>query len=439
MTAMLKLDCFGAAFGDKVVLNEVSFDVPEKGVFVLLGPCGTGKSTLLRSLSGLNDANPSFRTWGEVYYCGRPLDDENRPPLVGQSVRLMMSSVLENLMHHLPERNNLDRSQQRELARRLLNQAGMDELFDKLDENVMSLTLVQQRFIAIARLIAAGPRMICIDEPTSSLDDDDADRLLEYIHNESRRRAMLVVLHNLKHARRLGGNLALLAGGNIQEIQTTHGFIDTPQSTPGKQWISSGSCCVAMPGTPVEELGDDVSPPPPLTERARFAPSESYGPRGFLWLKPGELAGTPLPGVFHDIEFDMKLLNKVGVTTLMTLTSRPLDEQVLAAFSVKSIWEPIKDMGAPDMEQAVRICRRIDDEIDQGEVVAVHCRAGLGRTGTMLAAHLIWHGADALDALETVRGVEPRWVQSEQQVAFLQAFDDFLKQADTAQAAEPWR
>lgn len=83
-------------------------------------------------------------------------------------------------------------------------------------------------------------------------------------------------------------------------------------------------------------------------------------------------------------------------------------------------------MKAPDVDQAVRICKTIENEIMEGRVVAVHCRAGMGRTGTVLACYLIWKGDDAIDALEKVRGVEPRWVQSMEQVEFLQMFEDHL-------------
>jgi len=430
-SGLLHLENYGAAFGEKVVLAEVNLVIPDRGVFVLLGPGGTGKSTLLRSLVGLNEANPSFRTWGKATYCGAPLGEGNRPSIISQSARLMMASVLENVVHNIPERHNLDFGQQRDLAVRLLEQAGLNHLVDKLQDNVVSLSLAEQRHLAILRMAAASPRLLCLDEPTTGVSSDKADELLEYIKNESQRRAVLIVLHNLSQAKKLGGYTALLAGGHIQEVQDTRNFIEQPQSAPAKQWVKSGSCHVPLAGTPAEELADDVPPPPPLPEVARMAPSESFGPRGFLWLKRGQLAGTPLPGVFHDIDYDMKMLKRVGVTTLMTLTSRPLDPQVMEAFSVRSIWEAIPDMGAPGLEQAEKICRDINRAIEQGEVVAVHCRAGLGRTGTVLASYLIWEGAGALDALESVRGVEPRWVQSEEQVAFLQNFAEHLSQHKT--------
>jgi atypical dual specificity phosphatase len=424
--SVLQLRNYGAAFGDRVILNQVNLDIAERGVMVLLGPGGTGKSTLLRSMAGLNEANPSFRTWGEAVYCADLLADDNRPALVSQSAKLMMATVLENLVHNLPERHTLDLGQQRELAVRLLEMGRLEELKDALNENVMALGLAQQRHLAILRLAAASPRLLCLDEPTTGISAAEAGSLLEYIKQESERRAILVVLHNLTQARDLQGDIALLAGGLIQEIQPSDAFINQPKSAAARQWVTSGSCNVPSPGARAEDLAEDVALPPPLPPVAKLAPSESFGPRGFLWLKRGQLAGTPLPGVFHDIEYDMQMLKKVGVTTLVSLTTRPVDSKVLEKFSVQGIWEAIRDMGAPDMEQAERLCRRIHAQIQAGEVVAVHCRAGLGRTGTVLAACLIWEGCDALQALETVRGVEPRWVQSEEQVEFLQAFAAYL-------------
>ena len=419
---VLQINNFGAAFGDRIILSDVNLRVSEKGVMTLLGPSGTGKSTLLRSLVGLNDANPSFRTWGEAYYQGEYLEGINRPALVSQSAKLMMSSVFENVIHNLPERNNLDQMQQKDLAIRLLEEAGIGQLVDKFDDSVMSLALAEQRHLAIVRMAASGARLICLDEPTTGISEIEANRLLDYINKEAERRAILIVLHNLTQAKKLKGQIALLAGGQIQESQSTDDFIESPKSEPARQWVKLGSCNVPSPDASPEDLADDVPPPPPLPAAAKKVVSSSFGPRGFLWLKRGVLAGTPLPGVFHDIDYDLMALKKVGVKLLLTLTTRSLDDDVLNKYGIRSIWEPVKDMGAPSIDQAIGICEQIEVAIKNNEVVAAHCRAGLGRTGTILAAYLIWEGTSALDALDTVRGVEPRWVQSEEQVLFLEAF-----------------
>ncbi len=79
-------------------------------------------------------------------------------------------------------------------------------------------------------------------------------------------------------------------------------------------------------------------------------------------------------------------------------------------------------MEAPTIAQGIRICKEIESLLELGEVVAIQSDAGLGRTGTILAAHLLWKGMHVQDALEYVRRVESRWVQTRAQEDFLHAF-----------------
>jgi len=426
--SILSLQGYGAAFGEKIILNDVNLQVIEKNITILLGPAGTGKSTLLRSVAGLNDSNPSFRTWGKASFAGQLLGEDNRPSLVTQCARLVVKSVLENIVHNLPERNNLTQSQQKELAVRLLEEAGLEQLKDSLQENVVSLPLAIQRRLAILRLASASPRLLCLDEPTSGIDENEAEGILEHIRRESRRRAILIVLHNQQQARHLQGYSVLLAGGHVKEYKPTEEFFTNPQAEPARQFVKQGTCSVPSPDARPEELAEDIPAPPAVPKVARKYVSESFGPRGFLWLLKGQLAGTPLPGVFFDVDYDLKALQRVGVTQLLSTTQRPVDGELLAEYDIEGKAFPIKDMGVPTLDQAVEICRFIEDKIEAGKVVAVHCRAGLGRTGTVLALYLIWKNNDALSALETVRNIEPRWVQSQQQVDFLDEFSDYLKE-----------
>ncbi len=434
-SAVLTLQGFGVAFGEKVVLASVDLEVVERQVTVLLGPGGTGKSTLLRTLAGFNDGNPSLRIWGKAHYEGQPISEVERPAMVSQSARLLMASVLENIVHELPERRNLTPLQQRQLALRLLQSAGLDELLTQLDEPVINLSLAQQRHLAIMRLTATGTRLLCMDEPTTGLNDTEAERLLDYIAAESERRAMLVVLHNQAHARRLKGNILLLAGGVIQAAAQADSFFNEPANEVAQGFVRTGSCSVPGPDADPETLDPHAPPPPEIPSAAREYVSDSFGPRGFLWLKRGQLAGTPRPGVFHNIEYDLKALQRVGVTCLVTLTERAPEVEAMHQYGIDNIWSPIPDMEAPSITQAASICKQIQARLQQSAVLAVHCRAGLGRTGTLLAAYLIWEGSEALSALETVRRVEPRWVQSEEQVDFLERFSSALAERASSSRA----
>ncbi len=431
---ILELKEYGVAFGEKIILSSIDLCVPVKGNFVLLGPSGIGKSTLLRSICGINFSNPSFRTWGTANFAGNSINElDQGPVLVSQKARLMMSTIHENIVSGLPERSSLQLSQQKELVKRLLDSAGLSNLTEKLEKNVIHLPLGQQRHLAILRTSISNPKLLCIDEPTTGIDEKYIEPLLEYISMESKKRAIITILHNQKHAKKLKGQVALLSGGWIHECNTDTEFFNKPQSKAGKQFVKTGSCTSIGPEINKDDLmlidEKTVELPPPIPRAAKNYVSDAFGPRNFLWLKKGVIAGTPQPGLVTDLDYDLLLLNKVGVTTLISLRSTPPDAESLIKYKIKSLWFPIVDMASPTLHKAFQWCEQVADILARGEVVAYHCKAGLGRTGTMLVCQLIWEGEEALTALEKARLIEPRWVQSDEQVLFIEEFGKFCKKS----------
>ena len=138
----------------------------------------------------------------------------------------------------------------------------------------------------------------------------------------------------------------------------------------------------------------------------------------------------PAPGVTQDLSYDLDLVRGAGVTCLVTLTTEPLSpEAALRERGLQSVFFPIEDMGVPSEQAAAELAACVADLIAQGQAVAFHCKAGLGRTGTLLAAQLIWEGMDAKSALGRVRSVEAGWVQSDKQLLFLSRYEVWLRQA----------
>lgn len=443
MNGLLELRGYGVAFGERVILAEIDLSIPERGLTIVVGPSGGGKSTLLRTLSGANDANPSLRTWGEAWFGGARLGEGELPALVAQHARLLTGTVLENVVSALPERASLTPLQQRELAARILERAELPELAAALGAAVIDLPLGLQRRLAIARTAAPGPRLLCADEPTSDLQDKDVDPLLALLRREAERRAVLLVTHNQQHARATGGMIALLAGGRVQEVAPAEAFFGAPRTAAAQQFVLTGSCSLPRPDALPEELAEGVEVPP-LPPPARAIASGvaratstsggaaassavwAAGPRGFRWLRRGVLAGTPRPGIIEDLHYDLDALRRVGITTLITLETTQLPEEELGPYGIRGLHLPVEDMGAPTLAAALEHCERVARLVAAGEVVALHCRAGLGRTGTLLAAQLVYEGKSALEALEEVRRIEPRWVQSEDQARFLEQLAAFL-------------
>lgn len=423
----LSLREFGVAFGDHVVLNAVNLELAGPGLLVVMGPVGTGKSTLLRTIAGINHAVPSFRSWGEASFKGAPLGAVGGVAMVAQNARLLMASVMENIVNDVPERHALTLAAKREVAKTLVAEAGLPELQDAMDRPVVELPLAVQRHLAVARTAAADPALLCVDEPTANLEWTDALPMLRFLKEQAKRRAVMVVSHNQQDALELDGLTVLLAGGSIQACAPAARFFSEPASSLAADFVRTGSCVLPSPNARPEEVDESMLPLlPVLPDEAKNYVRETLGPRGFLWLKKGLLAGTPRPGIVQDLEYDLDALKRVGVTTLVSLTTKPVDAEALKSYGIQGLWMPIKDMHAPGLEEAELMCRKAAGLMAQGHVVAYHCRAGLGRTGTMLAAHLIMEGKSALDALESVRRIEPRWVQSDEQVRFLERFSEFV-------------
>ncbi|MDY6979763.1 MAG: ATP-binding cassette domain-containing protein [Pseudomonadota bacterium] len=437
-TSVLSLSKYGVAFGKSIVLRTVDLEIPQCGIFALLGPSGTGKSTLLRTICGVNNAFCNLSVWGEATYIGEELGKSEFPMLVSQSMQLITANVQDNILNELPESDALTRSERKDLAIRLLVQSGLTELTEHLEKPVVELSIPTQRYLAIARVAVSKPRLLCVDEPTADLDEAGAERILRYLSRLGEEHAVLVVLHNQKQAKNFADITALLAGGWIQECNYTGDFFASPQNDVTRSFLRTGSCHVPSPNAKKEDLDSSatIPTPPPLPQVAREYMNDSFGPRGFSWLMKGQLAGTPMPGIVADVEYDLRALQRVGVKVLVSLTEQPFSADKLGEYDIESMWLKIIDMKAPKFEEAYAMCRRVQDRIASGQPVAYHCKAGLGRTGTMLAAQLVMEGKSALDALESVRKIEPRWVQSEEQVKFIEGFADYVIRQGTATAGD---
>lgn len=426
----------GLCYGNRLVLSDLSMAVRAGQLLALMGPMGSGKSSLLRVLAGIAQQNASAKIWGAIHYQGEALGSGPFPALVSQNARMLTASIQENLASHLPNRAGLTLPEQRDRIVQHLERSGLGNLRGTLQMAAVELDLCEQRLLAIARQSIAEPALLCIDEPTAGLDDASSIRVMDVLKSLQPQCAMLIAMHHQGLTKRYADAVALLAGGRIQEYGETKQFFEAPETAAAQTFVGTGTCLVASPDADPESLDDTVPRPPALPSHVRANVSAWAGPRGFVWLERGKLAGTPQPGVFDDLDRDLDALARVGVTRLLTLLERPLQlDQALRARGILAQWEPIADMDAPEFIQCLRICQLVDHWLSEGQTIAVHCRAGHGRTGTVLAAYRIWQGQTAIDAIDGVRQLEPKWIQSPAQVRFLNDFAQWIEQlSETAKA-----
>jgi len=425
---VLWMSDFGAGYGNRIVLDDICLEIPRSGLWAVMGPSGVGKSTLLRVICGVAQQNANLKLWGEMRYQGLLAGEQGWPTLLAQDARLMVSSVLENLTCGLPDRASLNLREQRARILEHLSRYGCEQLQADFDRQVVELSLARQRIVAILRQTLCRPAMLCADEPTAGLDENDSAPVLALLRQCARSCTIMLASHDQRAVRNCADQVVLLASGRVQETNSSAAFFSHPTSAAAIEFVNRGTCTSVRPDAIAGELDPSVIRLPPLSTGARQAKNAWAGPRGFVWLRKGQLAGTPMPGVVGELVHDLDALKRVGVTRLLTLLECPLDCQTeLAERGMAATHMPIEDMAAPDLDQAQSLCRHIDRWLHEREVVAVHCRAGHGRTGTALAAWRIWHGESAPEAIEGIRQLERRWIQSREQAEFLRRFELHLR------------
>ena len=143
----------------------------------------------------------------------------------------------------------------------------------------------------------------------------------------------------------------------------------------------------------------------------------------FDWVIPKRLIATHMPG-----PAGLRELKSQGIDTVISLTVGVPDDRVIKELGLKHHHFPLADMSAPDVGFIERFVGVLQHELDQGRKVAVHCGAGLGRTGTLLACYFVNEGLSADDAIEFVRRTRPGSVESRDQEHAVERYAEYLSE-----------
>jgi putative amino-acid transport system ATP-binding protein len=239
---MIKLESLSKQFGDTVVLDGIDLAIEKGEIVVIIGPSGTGKSTLLRCLNFLEQPTSGTMTVGDltvdVNRASRSdiLSMRRRTAFVFQNYALFANkTALQNIAERLLVVDKWPKEKAYKRAREILQQIG---LADKADAYPAAMSGGQQQRVGIGRAMATGAEVILFDEPTSSLDPEWVEEVLGLMKQlAAERQTMMVVTHEMSFARDVADRVIFIDGGRIVEQGPPSEIFYHPQDPRTKDFL----------------------------------------------------------------------------------------------------------------------------------------------------------------------------------------------------------
>lgn len=237
---ILKINNLTKRYEDTVILEDISIDVHQGEVIVLLGPSGCGKSTLLRCINGLEKIQA-----GDILLEGETISNQEKSMhLVRQKIGMVFQSY--DLFPHMTIRENITlgpkiaqkraKKETEEEAEELLKRVG---LLEKKDAYPRQLSGGQKQRAAIVRALCMHPKIMLFDEVTAALDPEMVREVLDVMLKLAKEgMTMLIVTHEMQFARAIADRIIFLDESKIVEESTPDIFFTNPRTERARQFLN---------------------------------------------------------------------------------------------------------------------------------------------------------------------------------------------------------
>lgn len=388
--ALLRIRNLAVQIRNRPLLRGIGLDFAATGFYVIMGPVGVGKSTLMSIFEGRRDDAVLSLQADLAEYGGRPLSRDNHPEIIKQATRS-----------------------------------------DQACRRITASLITGQ----IDTALSSDPRMLCLDEPCATVAHDEAMPILERLRDEAQRRAIVMVTHNSEHARLFADWMVLLGGGEIVEQNRPEQMFTNPQSAETKRFLRTGSMTIPRPDANARALAPEFRGVPDLGQdgEAEDGPIAWFIRRSFAVADAGLAGRAP-----HEVA---RILADAGISiAVLDRGAAPALIEQLETSGIRAV--PVPEP-APDEPHSLRaslaLAAHLHAELAQGHKAAC-LFADPARARMVTAVQLIRMGLTVQDAISLLNGriAEPAFTLSDEQFLWdLELVLDLEAVSDPPQAADP--
>jgi phosphate transport system ATP-binding protein len=233
-------------FGKQHVLKNVTVDIPENKITVILGPSGCGKTTLLKTMNRLTDLYHNVKINGSIHIGNDDVLNTQKDiteirrhmGLLSQRPYPLPMNIYNNVAYGLRISGRKNKRYLKHRVKHYLEMANLwEEVKDRLTDPASSLSIGQQQRLCLARGLSVDPEIILADEPTSALDPLSSEVIENKFIELKSQYTIVMVTHSLQQARRIADYVIFMYLGEIIEQGPAKEFFNNPKQELTKKYI----------------------------------------------------------------------------------------------------------------------------------------------------------------------------------------------------------
>ena len=224
MQNIIETDALCVSYGNRKVLDNISYGFKKNKITAILGSSGCGKTTLLHALNDIISEEENVKLSGVIRLEGRSVYSMQKESLrkevglVFQTPVVFPMSIYKNMSYALNYHSTHSKKEIEDIIKEKLEFAGLyDEVKDKLKKSALKLSGGQKQRLCIARALTIEPKVLLLDEPCSALDIENTLLIEKLLSSLSENISIIIVTHNIEQAKRIGDEILTMKSGQLFE------------------------------------------------------------------------------------------------------------------------------------------------------------------------------------------------------------------------------